>query len=446
MAKLQDLTGEKYGKLTVIYRTEDHISKNGNKRVVWHCKCDCGNETDVLALNLTREHTLSCGCARIDGRKKISRDVTGERFGNLVGVKKIENKNTLTRWLFRCDCGNEVECYLSNVTTGKTKSCGKKCGLKVHLLDNRKVKGIRTDFTGQRFDRLIVIKKLDDKNGYTQFRCKCDCGNEKITSGRNLKYGVTKSCGCLHKDIAGTTNFENLVGQRFGKLIVVEQGTSKWNKLHWLCKCDCGNETVVSTSGLKTGHTKSCGCYQDEVASDTHYVDLTGRKFGKLTVIKRAKNSNTGLVRFLCKCDCGNLTTVMNNHLLRSKIQSCGCWKYSRLEKEVVRYFGEKEYQNGIDYECQKRFDDLTGTGNKSLSYDFIVYKDNEPYYLIECQGQQHYQAIDYFGGEEKFKQQQIHDRLKKEYANKLGIPLLEILYTLDTYEKIAQILKSAGI
>lgn len=93
-----------------------------------------------------------------------------------------------------------------------------------------------------------------------------------------------------------------------------------------------------------------------------------------------------------------------------------------------------------------KRFDDLTGTGNKSLSYDFIVYKDNEPYYLIECQGQQHYQAIDYFGGEEKFKQQQIHDRLKKEYANKLGIPLLEILYTLDTYEKIAQILKSAGI
>lgn len=303
MAKIQDLKGRRFGKLTVIYQTENHISKNGNKRVVWHCKCGCGNETDVMALNLTRNHTLSCGCARIDGRRKISRNIKGERFGNLVGIKKLESKSNQTRWLFRCDCGNEIECYLSNVTTGKTKSCGKKCGLKSNLFTNRKVKGLRKDLTGQQFGRLFAIEKLEDKNGWTQFRCKCDCGNEKITSGSNLKYGITKSCGCLHREIAGISNFEDLVGQRFKKLIVMEQANSKWGKLHWLCRCDCGNENIVSTSGLKSGHTKSCGCHQDEVASDTHFIDLTGRRFGKLTAIKRVENSNTGLVRFLCECD-----------------------------------------------------------------------------------------------------------------------------------------------
>lgn len=446
MAKLQDLTGKKYGKLIVMYQSENHISKNGNKRVVWHCKCDCGNEVDVMALNLTRRHTTSCGCARVDGRKRISRDITGQRFGHLVGIKKVESKNGQTRWLFQCDCGNSVECYLSNVTTGKTKSCGKKCGLMPHIYDNVKQKGTRADLTGQRFGRLFVIEKVEDKNGWTQFRCKCDCGNEIITSGNNLKYGTTQSCGCLHKEAMKKVYFEDLIGQRFGKLVVIDKSISRWNKLHWVCKCDCGNETIVSTSGLKSGHTQSCGCFQDEIASNTHFVDLTGKKFGKLTVIKRIENSKTGLVRYECQCECGNKSKVVGATLLDGRTQSCGCWKYSKLEEYVLRYFREKNYMNNIDYECQKKFEDLLGIGEKMLSYDFIVYKDNKPYYLIECQGKQHYKPVEYFGGDEQFKRQQKHDKLKKEYAIKLDIPLLEIPYTVDKYEEVTKILSDVKI
>lgn len=446
MTKIKDLTGQRFGKLTVLYMSDNHISKNGNKRIVWHCRCDCGNETDVMALNLTRNHTTSCGCARLEGRKRISRDITGQRFGNLIGVKRVDNKNDKTRWLFHCDCGNEIECYLSNVTTGKTNSCGKECKLKNHLNDKKKNKGYRKDLTGQKFGRLTVLEKLKDKNGLTQFKCICDCGNVKITSGNNLKYGSTQSCGCLHKEKAGTYNYNNLIGKNFSKLLVIKQVESKWNKRHWLCKCDCGNETIVSTSGLKSGHTKSCGCYQDEVASDKHYVDLTGHRFGKLLVIKRVENSNTGIVRFLCKCDCGNETVVASGHLTSSKIQSCGCWKYSRLEENVIKYLREKNYINNIDYECQKKFPDLIGIGNKQLSYDFIIYKNKDPYYLIECQGQQHYYPVDYFGGEKKYEIQQEHDKLKKEYAKRLNIPLLEIPYTIDKYKEIVKILKNIGI
>jgi len=436
-----DLTGKRFGKLVALYEVDNHISKNGNRRTTWHCKCDCGNETDVMALNLTRNHTTSCGCARSDGRKKLQRDITGERFGHLVGIRKVESKNGLTRWLFKCDCGNEVECYLPNVTTGKTTSCGKSCGLKSHYYDTVQKKGNRKNVVGQRFGRLYVVEKLEDKNGWTQFRCICDCGKEKITSGNNLIYGYTKSCGCLHEEMIKKKLSENLVGKRFGKLVVLKKSKSKFNKAHWLCKCDCGKETIASTSGLKSGHTQSCGCYQDEVASNTHFIDLSGRRFGRLLVIKRADNSNRGYTQYECKCDCGNTTIVKAAPLMDGRTQSCGCWKYSKLEEYVVKYFKEKGYVNSVDYECQKRFENLTGTGNALLSYDFIVYKKNEPYCLIECQGQQHYYPVDYFGGEEKFKNQKIHDKLKSEYAEMLGIPLIEIPYTLKKYSDIKQVL-----
>lgn len=57
----------------------------------------------------------------------------------------------------------------------------------------------------------------------------------------------------------------DLTGQRFGRLIVVKRIGSKKNKALWLCKCDCGNEVKVDTAGLKTGHTKSCGCLHRDI-------------------------------------------------------------------------------------------------------------------------------------------------------------------------------------
>lgn len=443
--RVDDLTGKKFGKLTALYRVDDHVSKNKNHRVVWHCKCECGNEVDVMALNLTRSHTTSCGCARADGRKKLQRDVTGERFGHLVGIRKVESRSNQTRWLFKCDCGNEVEAFLSNVTTGKTNSCGYHCGLKAHTHDNKPRKGFRGNLVGQRFGRLLVLEQLADKNGYTQFKCKCDCGNEKIASGSNLKFGNTQSCGCLHKE-AMQKSSEDLTGKRFNKLTVIGRVESRYDKAHWLCRCDCGNETVVSTSGLRSGHTQSCGCYQDETASNTHFVDLSGKDFGKLHVIERVENSATGIVRYKCKCECGNETIVMSGHLTSGAIQSCGCWKQSRLETNVIKYFQSKGFENSVDYECQKKFKDLRGIGRYPLSYDFIVYLKDGKKYLIECQGEQHYREVEFFGGKETFESQQRRDQLKKEYASKIGIELIEIPYTAKKYKDTKNLLEKYGI
>lgn len=56
------------------------------------------------------------------------------------------------------------------------------------------------DLTGQRFERLIVIKRVGIKNSSQNWECKCDCGNTKIVSSKNLMYGFVRSCGCLRED------------------------------------------------------------------------------------------------------------------------------------------------------------------------------------------------------------------------------------------------------
>ena len=58
---------------------------------------------------------------------------------------------------------------------------------------------------------------------------------------------------------------ENLIGKKFNRLQVLKfDHKDKYYNSYWLCKCDCGNYRIVSASGLRYGHTKSCGCYQKE--------------------------------------------------------------------------------------------------------------------------------------------------------------------------------------
>ena len=98
----------------------------------------------------------------------------------------------------------------------------------------------------------------------------------------------------------------------------------------------------------------------------------------------------------------------------------------------VIREF---LYNNSIEFIPQKTFNDLVGLGNGYLSYDFYLPKYN---LLIEYQGIQHKEKMEYFGGNEGFAIQQEHDKRKKEYAEKNNIQLLEIWYwDFDNIDKI---------
>ena len=95
---------------------------------------------------------------------------------------------------------------------------------------------------------------------------------------------------------------EDLTGRRFGNLKVLERAQNRNGRVCWLCRCDCGNEKVVSAHDLKAGKCKTCGGRSHRIS--TNMIDLTGKKFGRLTVqypIKR--RDKRGCVYWHCICE-----------------------------------------------------------------------------------------------------------------------------------------------
>jgi hypothetical protein len=124
----------------------------------------------------------------------------------------------------------------------------------------------KVELAGQKFGRLLVIKESGrGKDGCVTWECLCDCGTHRIVRGKDLKKGVTRSCGCLRMDI-GTLVKKELAGKRFSRLAVLkEAGRTRAGKVKWECLCDCGNGVVVVGCDLISGRQKSCGCLRNEL-------------------------------------------------------------------------------------------------------------------------------------------------------------------------------------
>lgn len=86
MGKAKDLTGKKFGRLTVLKRANDYIQSNGRKRIMWLCECDCGNHIEVMGDNLRNNHTQSCGCFAKESTSKSSRKYNTYDLSNGYGI------------------------------------------------------------------------------------------------------------------------------------------------------------------------------------------------------------------------------------------------------------------------------------------------------------------------------------------------------------------------
>ena len=108
----------------------------------------------------------------------------------------------------------------------------------------------------------------------------------------------------------------DISGKRFGKWTVLERVENKGKSAAWKCRCDCGKEAVVIAQKLVSGKSLSCGC--------SRIIDLTGLRFGRLTVL--GQNGRRGAsILWRCRCDCGNELSVSGNSLRNGKATSCGC-------------------------------------------------------------------------------------------------------------------------
>lgn len=189
MGKMIDLTGEKFGRLTVLALAEKPKDSKSTSKF-WLCKCECGTEKIISGNVLRQGKAKSCGC--LNNEMKPSEDLTQKRFGHLTALKRVEKPKELKShgayWLCKCDCGKEKIIMGKSLRSGHTLSCG---ACRTDIVDN---------LIGNKYSYLTVIERDFSKtttNNGAFWLCECKCGNKVVVSGKNLKHGNTKSCGCL---------------------------------------------------------------------------------------------------------------------------------------------------------------------------------------------------------------------------------------------------------
>ncbi len=196
------------------------------------------------------------------------------------------------------------------------------------------------DLTGKEFGIWTVLRRLENDNkGRSRWLCRCKCGTKRMVYSDSLLNAKSKSCGCFRKKFIIQTIFSriNLIGKTFGRLTVIRLAdVQKPGKgVLWLCQCSCGKECIANSIMLRSGHVKSCGCLRHETPkkySHLHRLNLVGKKFGRLTVVKLT--NKTGASRWLCKCDCGKEIILKGSYLISGDTKSCGCFKKEKMSGE----------------------------------------------------------------------------------------------------------------
>ena len=275
----------------------------------------------------------------------------------------------------------------------------------------------------------------------------------------------------------------NLLNQKIGKLLVIEETNKRKNKsIVWKCQCDCGNIEEFSTKELRSDGIIQCHqCGNSRKPQMNLTENIIGKKYNHLTVLEKSEKRIGGKIGYKCQCDCEKKTIlyVSKTDLENNHTTSCGCarrkYKIDDIisNKQIIGYIGSKNNNGhyyykvkcllcGREYEalgrtlektvgcgCQKSIGEFNIIQilqqnnikyykeycfpNSLLRFDFaLLDKDNNIYRLIEFDGEQHYeQNIKNSGWNtyEKYQYTLKNDLKKNQIAKDNNIPLVRIPY-----------------
>ena len=129
---------------------------------------------------------------------------------------------------------------------------------------------------------------------------------------------------------------QDLTGMKFGKLTIVGLDGKRKGKLYWDVVCECGNEKSVRGSSLKAGDTTSCGTG----LCMGKIEDLTGMKFGKLLGLGFS-HIEDGRAIYMSRCDCGKMAKTQGKHLRSGVVSTC-------TKCPVNTYYPKSGYMVGV--------------------------------------------------------------------------------------------------
>lgn len=257
----------------------------------------------------------------------------------------------------------------------------------------------------------------------------------------------------------------------------------------YIVKCSCGKIYHLTHEQLFRKRYRYCGedCgvrlkkkkeTEDSLPREkdvSYYYDLLGKTHESLDIIEcidencegtplifdnRTKGKGRCLVykKYKCRCYlCGKEYSFRSDEFeihndrygtcatkgYYSKAH-CECHEISSFQWRIVEILNRYK----VNYRVEKSFTGLYGTGGKQLlKYDFVILDEaNCIKCLIECQGEQHYNPVNEFGGEQEFIKQMKNDDLKRIYANENKIPLIEISYLYKRNNQLESLLHNLGI
>lgn len=196
---------------------------------------------------------------------------------------------------------------------------------------------------GDRFGLLTVVRfSHRDRHRHPHYLCRCDCGVEKPVYMQALKQGATISCGCS-KTRRPITHVRP--GERYGRVVVIRfLNRNHLRKSVFECKCDCGKTFPCVGSNLKSGCTRSCGCFKSESVINRVRKGLaTGQRYGRLVINAfdhRGKDGRGYQLYYRARCDCGKEVVVSRGDVVSGDTRSCGCLFIERRTKPMAA--GEK--------------------------------------------------------------------------------------------------------
>ena len=273
MIKDEEIIGYKFNMFTVVERSDERK----NNKPLWVCECSCDNHTRIVFSKdqIYSGKYFSCGCTEY---KDIEfHDLVGQRFGKLTVIERVGEKE----WLCQCNCEEKNTRVVSEdmLFTGKAKACG-------HCITAHK------DLRGKKFGHVVANEYLytnDDNRAI--WDCICECGRHDIFDSHSLsnKRLVNRTCKYCRSEKISKLKQDNLIGKKYGDLIVTDFAYVQDGKTYWKCFCTrCNNENfIVQGKRLKNGNTKSCGCRKHRVGNDNPvFKDITGNVYDHLTAIK----------------------------------------------------------------------------------------------------------------------------------------------------------------